>query len=191
MPVFLGLYPQLALDLQLDDRFVDVVAEGFDCAIRIAGHLPDSGLVAQALAKVPQVLVASPAYLDVAPPLRVPGDLPHHACMAHVQSGLPLEWPAVAPGQLPVPVTAHYRVNNSVMLRDALLAGQGVALTPYFVVADLLDNGQLQEVLPEHRLPDLTVFGVVPQARYLPRKVQAFMDFMARELADSGRMHES
>jgi DNA-binding transcriptional LysR family regulator len=72
-----------------------------------------------------------------------------------------------------------------VMLRDALLAGQGLALTPHFVVADLLASGQLREVLPAYRLPDLTIFGVMPHSRYLPRKVRIFLDFMAEEMTAS------
>jgi len=183
MPVFMATYPHITLDLSLNDSFVDLVAQGFDCAIRIAARLPDSGLVARPLGHTAQVLVAAPAYLDMAPPLRSPQDLADHACMAYTQTTQPLEWPPTVPGQAPVAVSAHYRVNNSVMLRDALLAGQGLALTPHFVVADLLANGQLQEVLSAHRLPGLTVFGVVPQSRYLPRKVRAFLDFMAAEMA--------
>lgn len=183
MPVFMATYPHITLDLSLNDSFVDLVAQGFDCAIRIAGRLPDSGLVARPLGHTAQVLVAAHAYLDIAPPLHSPQDLADHACMVYTQTSQPLEWPAASPGQAPVVVSAHYRVNNSVMLRDALLAGQGLALTPHFVVADLLASGQLQEVLSAHRLPGLTVYGVVPQSRYLPRKVRAFLDFMADEMA--------
>ncbi len=183
MPVFMATYPHITLDLSLNDSFVDLVAQGYDCAIRIAARLPDSGLVARPLGHTAQVLVAAPAYLDMAPPLRSPQDLADHACMVYTQTNQPLEWPATSPGQAPVTVSAHYRVNNSVMLRDALLAGQGLALTPHFVVADLLASGQLQEVLFAHRLPGLTVYGVVPQSRYLPRKVRAFLDFMAEEMA--------
>jgi DNA-binding transcriptional LysR family regulator len=185
MPVFMAAHPHITLDLSLSDSFVDLVALGFDCAIRIASNLPDSGLVARTLGQTAQVLVAAPAYLDVAPPLHNPQDLVSHACMVYTQTTQPLEWPATFPGQTAVKINAHYRVNNSVMLRDALLAGQGLALTPHFVVADLLASGQLLEVLPAYRLPDLTVFGVVPHSRYLPRKVRIFLDFMADEMAAS------
>jgi DNA-binding transcriptional LysR family regulator len=185
MPVFMAAHPQITLELSLSDSFVDLVAQGFDCAIRIAEHLPDSGLVARALGQTGQVLVAAQKYLDVAPPLQSPQDLVDHACMVYTQTSQPLEWPATPAGQAPVVVNAHYRVNNSVMLRDALLAGHGLALTPQFVVADLLASGQLQELLPAYRLPDLTVFGVVPQSRYVPRKVRVFLDFMAKEMAST------
>lgn len=183
MPVFMNAHPHITLDLSLNDSFVDLVAQGFDCAIRIAAHLPDSGLVARPLGHTAQVLVAAPAYLDIAPPLHSPRDLVDHACMVYTQTAQPLAWPSAVPGQAPVVVSAHYRVNNSVMLRDALLAGQGLALTPRFVVHDLLASGQLRELLPAHRLEDLTVFGVVPQSRYLPRKVRVFLDFISQEMA--------
>jgi DNA-binding transcriptional LysR family regulator len=185
MPVFMAAHPQITLELSLSDSFVDLVAQGFDCAIRIAAHQPDSGLVARALGQTGQVLVAAQKYLDVAPPLHSPKDLVDHACMVYTQTSQPLEWPATPAGQAPVVVNAHYRVNNSVMLRDALLAGHGLALTPHFVVADLLASGQLQELLPAYRLPDLTVFGVVPQSRYVPRKVRVFLDFMAKEMVST------
>ncbi|MDZ7919846.1 LysR family transcriptional regulator [Rhodoferax sp.] len=185
MPRFMDLHPQITLDLSLNDSFVDLVAQGFDAAVRITQQLPDSGLVARPLGTVSRVAVAAPHYLAVAPPLDTPDDVAFHACLLYTQTPQPFEWPATVPGRSPVAVTGHYRVNNSVMLRDALVAGQGVALTPRFVVDDLLRRGALVEVLADHRLTDLTAFGVVPQPRYLPRKVRAFFEFLESEMAAS------
>ena len=186
VPAFMQAHPQLTLDLDLNDRYVDLVAEGMDCAIRIATALPDSSLVARPLGEVQRVLVAAPSYLISAPPLVTPEDLPHHACLIYTQTDSPGAWPLRGtPHGAPVQVQGHLRVNNSVMLREALLAGQGVTLTPRFVVHDLLASGVLAELLPTHRPPNLRIYGVVAQQRHLPRKVQVFLDFVAQQVAAS------
>ena len=186
VPAFMQAHPQLTLDLELNDRYVDLVAEGMDCAIRIATTLPDSSLVARPLGEVQRVLVAAPGYLASAPRLATPEDLLHHACLIYTQTDSPGAWPLRGtPGGEPVQVQGHLRVNNSVMLREALLAGQGVTLTPRFVVHDLLASGALTELLPTHRPPNLRIYGVVAQQRHLPRKVQVFLDFVAQQVAAS------
>lgn len=81
--------------------------------------------------------------------------------------------------------TWPHAVKTPIRLREALLAGQGVTLTPRFVVHDLLASGQLQELLPQHRAPDLRIHGVVAQPRYTPRKVQVFLDYLAQQIAVS------
>lgn len=189
VPVFLQAHPQLTLDLDLNDRYVDLVAEGMDCAIRIATTLPDSTLVAHPLGQVQRVLVAAPGYLASAPPLATPEDLLHHACLIYTQTDSPGAWPLRGtPGGTPLQVQGRLRVNNSVMLREALLAGQGVTLTPRFVVHDLLASGALVELLPTHRPAPLRIFGVVAQQRHLPRKIHVFLDFVARQLNGSTEM---
>lgn len=184
MPTFMAAYPQLTLDLSLSDHFVDLVADGFDCAIRITTQLADSTLVARCLGEVQRVLVASPQYLANAPALQKPQDLQHHACLIYTQTPAPGEWPLKGTANAsPVVVNGRYRVNSSVMLRDALLAGQGLTLTPRFVVHDLLASGQLLELLPSHRPKNLQVYGVVANPRYASRKVKAFFDFLALQMA--------
>lgn len=181
LPAFVHRHPLIEMDLTLNDRYVDIVQEGFDCAIRIATHLPDSTLVARRLGSVQRVLVAAPAYLELAPPLERPQDLTHHACLVYSQDGSPAEWPLK--GAAPLRPGGHCRVNNSVMLRDLLLAGLGVTLTPDFVVADLLASGRLVELLPAHRPDAHGVFGVVAHPRHVSAKVAAFLDFVASQLA--------
>jgi DNA-binding transcriptional LysR family regulator len=181
LPAFIRDYPQLELDMVLNDRYVDIVQEGFDCAIRIATRLPDSNLVARRLGTVQRMLVAATSYLEVAPPLRRPQDLSDHACLVYSQDGGPAEWPLR--GAAPSLVNGSFRANNSVMLRELLLAGLGVTLTPDFVVADLLTSGQVVELLPGHRPAAHDVFGVVAHQRHVPRKVTAFLDFVGSQLA--------
>jgi len=177
LPRFIAAWPRLELDLVLNDRFVDLVQEGFDCAIRISAALPDSTLVARPLGRMRQLLVGSRAYLDQAPPLDEPGDLVSHACLLYSQTTAADEWP-VRLGPKPLRVHGICRVNNSVMLRDMLLAGLGLALTPEFVVADLVRSGALEELLPAFEPPPLVVHGVSANQKYQPHKVKAFFDFV-------------
>lgn len=189
LPDFLREHPQIELDLVLDDRHVDLVQEGFDCAIRIATQLPDSSLVARRLGSVARLLVAAPAYLELAPPLVTPRDLDRHACLVYSPDGSPVDWPLQ--GAEPVRTGGHVRVNHSVMLRELLLAGLGLTLTPDFVVADLLADGRLVELLPARRPPPHGVFGVVAHPRHVSRKVAAFLDFVALRLAPQPRQSAS
>jgi len=179
VPAFLALAPRVQLDLALNDRFVDLVQEGYDCAIRIAPELPDSSLVARRLGSVDRLLVAAPKYLKRAPALERPEDLKAHDCLIYTQTASPNEWPL---GGGTVEVSGSYLANSSVMLRDALVAGCGVTLTPRFVVDDLLESGAVVEVLREYRAPPHQVYGVIAQQRYVARKVRLFLDFVAGEI---------
>lgn len=181
LPAFMRAHPQIELDLALNDRHVDLIQEGFDCAIRIATHLPDSTLVARRLGSAQRLLVAAPSYLEVAPPLDQPRDLGAQACLVYSQEGGPVEWPLA--GAAPFRTSGYLRVNNSVMLRELLLAGMGVTLTPAFVVADLVASGELVELLPGHRPSAHGIFGVVAHPRHVSRKVAALLDFIGSQLA--------
>ena len=183
LPAFVRTHPQIELDLALNDRYVDIVHEGFDCAIRIAAQLPDSTLVARRLGNVQRLLVAAPAYLELAPPLATPQDLAAHACLVYARDGGPVEWPLH--GAAPLRIDGFCRVNNSVMLRELLLAGLGLTLTPDFVVADLVASGRLVELLPAQRPAPQVVYGVFPQARQLSSRVGAFLDFVAAQMASA------
>ncbi|MBL8350790.1 MAG: LysR family transcriptional regulator [Burkholderiaceae bacterium] len=186
LPAFVRAHPQIELDLALNDRYVDIVHEGFDCAIRIATQLPDSTLVARRLGSVQRLLVTAPAYLELAPPLATPQDLGAHACLVYTQDGGPVDWPLH--GAAPLRIDGFFRVNNSVMLRELLLAGLGLTLTPDFVVADLVAAGRLVEVLPAHRPAPHSVYGVFAPSRQLSRRVGAFLDFVAGQMASPATM---
>ena len=184
LPAFVEAHPALELDLVLNDRYVDLVQEGFDCAIRIATRLADSTLVARPLGVIERWLVAAPQYLESAPPLESPDDLESHVCLGYSPGGEPIEWPlqGYADGK-PLAVSTAFRANNSVMLRDLLLAGLGVTLTPAFVVQDLVQQGRLVQVLADHRPAPLTVWGVVANPRYVAHKVRAFLEFVQQRMS--------
>lgn len=186
LPDFLVRYPDLQLDLALNDRFVDLVAERYDCALRIGSELPDSALVVRRLGSVSRVLVASAAYLKAAPPLEVPGDLSAHNALLHALSRSGRAWPFRVNGRLvQVPVSGRLTVDNSVMLRETLLAGIGIAQTPQFVVQDLLDSGKLRALLPGYMPPALGIHGVTTQRRHVPLKTRLFLDFVEASLRPS------
>jgi DNA-binding transcriptional LysR family regulator len=187
LPDFLVRHPGLRLDLSLNDRFVDLVAERFDCALRIGAELPDSSLVARRLGRVPRVLVAAPRYLKRAPPLRTPADLAAHDALVYVLSAGGSQWPFVVGGRrVHIEVGGCLRVDNSVLLRETLLAGIGIAQTPHFVVQDLIEARRLEVLLPQHAPAPLGVHGVTTQRRHLPRKTEVFLDFIEAGLAASG-----
>ena len=180
LPDFLVRYPDVHQQLNLDDRHVDLVEGGYDCALRIAAQMPDSSLAARRLGDARRVLVAAPRYLLQAPALARPEDLTGHNCLTHAASSAAAIWTFSSPTEqaLAVEVSGSLRANNSVMLRQALLSGCGISLTPGFVVEDLLAAGQLEVVLPTYSPSPLVVYGVTPRRRYQPQKVKVFLDFI-------------
>lgn len=184
LPRFLERHPRLRVDLSLNDRLVDLVAEGFDCALRIATGLRDSTLHARTLGAVPRVLVAAPRYLRRAPPLRAPADLAAHNALEFSLSATGHVWPFLVDGRTQeVTVSGNLSVDNSVMLRAALVAGTGIALTPRFVVEDLLQSRRLVTRLDAYLPAPHRLFGVTVQRRHPPGKTRAFLDFVAAEMA--------
>lgn len=179
LPAFLEAYPELRVELSLNDRFVDLVEEGFDCAIRIASHLDDSALVTKPLGTVERLIVASPAYLARHGTPASPRDLAGHNCLLYSLSATSNNWPLTeGRAQAPIHVKGSLSVNNSVMLRQALLSGCGLTLAPRFVVADLLDAGHLVEVLAAFRPVPHQVYGVLANRKHLPHKVELFFEFV-------------
>lgn len=183
LPQFLERHPKLRVDLSLNDRQVDLVAEGFDCALRIATGLRDSTLHARTLGAVPRVLVAAPRYLRRAPPLRAPADLAAHNALEFSLSATGHAWPFLVDGRtVEVPVSGNLAVDNSVMLRAALVAGTGVALTPRFVVEDLLQSRRLVTRLDDCLPAPHRLYGVTVERRHLPAKTRALLDFVAEHM---------
>jgi DNA-binding transcriptional LysR family regulator len=188
LPAWLSLHPELALDLSLSDRFVRLVEEGFDLAIRIAGRLQDSTLIATAIATTQMLVCGAPAYLARAGRPRHPRDLARHACLAYASSAgsaRPSWTFARGDRSTTVPIAPRLQVDNSILLRDALRAGFGLALMPSFVVADDLRAGSLVQVLPAYQVEPLTIHAVYPAARHLLHKTRAFVEFLRQAFADA------
>ena len=184
MPAFLARYTEIRVDLALNDRHVDVVAEGFDLAIR-AQQLPDSGLVARKLFDNPMFLVASPEYLAQQGRPRKPAELAHHNCLVYSRLDSINHWHFTRRGRdYPVTVTGSLQCDNGDTLLEAAVAGLGMIVLPHWMIHLQLASGQLEIVMDDYRPPPLPIHAVYPQRRHLPLKVRCFVDFIADEFAD-------
>ena len=174
-------HPAVGLDLKLDDRFVNLVEEGIDVAVRI-GVLTDSSLVARKIATTRSVVCASPAYLAEHGAPETPEDLATHNCLLYSYLSTANVWRFTAPDgrEVPVAVTGNLRVNNGMVNTEAALAGMGIVMTPTFYVGDLIRTGKLRRVLEGYTLPELGIHAVYPQRAHVPPKVRVFVDFLAR-----------
>jgi len=170
IPKLLQRYPKLQIDLVMDDRKVDLVAGGFDVAIR-AGNLPASTLIARKLAPVRQVLCASPDYIDRYDRPGTPAELSGHNCVLYSYSSDAGEWTLIGEsGPETVTVSGSYQVNNSEALLEALREGIGIGRLPTFVAGPDLKTGRLVKLFESYRLPDFTLYAVFPERQYLPAK---------------------
>jgi len=179
MADFARAYPEITLDVRLDDRFVNLVEDGFDVAVRI-GALTDSSLVARKVATTRAVACASPGYLAEHGEPESPEDLASHNCL--VYSYLADVWRFTAPDgrEIPVAVKGSLRINNGIVLAEAAVAGHGILVTPSFYVAPLLRSGRLRQILSRYKLKELGIHAVYPQRGHVPPKVRAFVDFLAQ-----------
>lgn len=180
IPDFLARCPEVEIDLTLNDRFVDLVDEGFDMAVRI-GQLIESSLVARRLAPLRRVVCASPAYLAARGIPTTPDDVAGHECLCYSNMSAGNEWKFVDRDGRPWPVEikGRLRINNGDAIRVAALNGLGLACLPSFIVGEDLRAGTLVPVLTEAMHQDGAVFAVYPHARLLSPKVRVFIDFLA------------
>ncbi|MEQ9683814.1 MAG: LysR family transcriptional regulator, partial [Rhodospirillales bacterium] len=184
LPDFMAAYPEISLDVTLDDRVVNVVDEGYDVVIRIT-ELPDSSLIARRLAPFRIATCASPAYWDAHGRPKHPADLRNHACLLYSYLSNLNEWRYRGPdGPFAVRVDGPMRGNNGDLLRAAAVAGLGIVRSPTFIVGCHLVEGRLEQVLAEFEDDDRGIYAVYPHNRHLSAKVRAFVDFMAKRFAD-------
>ncbi|MFN4125017.1 LysR family transcriptional regulator [Pannonibacter indicus] len=176
---FLEANPDLYVSLDLSDEFVDIVGDGYDLAIRIA-ELSDSSLVARRLAPVHRVLCASPSYIERhGEPKSIDDLVENHVRVAAAAQD---PWRLMGPRGLEfVKTDAPLRTNSSEVVREAVLAGVGIALRSTWDVGPELREGKLQIVLPQYRASkDVGLHAVYPTRRFLPAKVRVFIDFLAQ-----------
>ena len=180
---FLKRYPDIQLQMQMDDKTTDLIAGGFDLAIRI-GELPDSSLIARKIAPCVSVICASPAYLAQHGLPIVPSELTQHNCLfySYFQDGV--EWSFLSPdGMQRIQPKGNYQVNNSDAIHLACLDGLGIANLPRFIVESDLQAGRLQTILADFPLPEHGIYAVYPQRKYLPTKVTVLIEFLMEFLA--------
>jgi DNA-binding transcriptional LysR family regulator len=177
---FISRYPEVEIDVTLNDRFVDLVEEGFDIAVRI-GNLEDSSLVARKLAPIRRAICASPNYLKARGTPASPENLKAHDCLCNSNLPAGREWRFVSADGKPftVEVKGPLTANNGDALKVAALKGLGFAHLPTFIVGSDLQAGALVTVLDKFIPQDLTLNAVYPHSRHLSPKVRAFVDFLA------------
>lgn len=180
IPDFLALYPNIKIDITMNDRFVDLVDERFDLGIRI-GRLSDSSLVARKLAPMKRIVCASPAYLAKHGTPQSPDDLKYHTCLCYSNLTLSDEWRFVTKQKKPwhVEVKGCLHANNGDILRVAALKGTGIAYLPSFIIGADLQAATLVSVLADYTPQDAAIYAVYPHSRHLSPKVRAFIDFLA------------
>ena len=184
IPAYLRQHPQVQISLNLADRFIDVVDEGFDLVIRIA-ELEDSSLIARRLAPCRRLLCASPDYLEQNGTPLVPQDLAIHHCLVYSNQLKPDTWNLQGPsGVESVKVNGPICADNGDILRAAAVAGLGVTLLPTFIVGPDLEAGRLRQLLANYCPPEISIYAVFPSRRYLSAKVRSFVDFMATYFGD-------
>ena len=182
---FMQRHPEVVVELELNDRMVDLIGEGYDMAVRI-GALADSSLVARRIAAVPLITCASSDYLRRRGTPSTPGELASHACLTYGRARRG-EWTFRVEGRVrKVSVSGPMRANNGEMLRDAAMAGLGIVSLPDFIVAAALADRRLVPVLDKFRPEDINVYVVYPQHRQSSLLVRAFSDFLAERFSATG-----
>lgn len=181
IPDFLRRYPELSVQMVMNDRVVDLAEEGYDVAIRMTSE-PAANSVARRLAPIRWTVCASPRYLKLHRAPQSPDELAQHNCLFYSFLEASSDWrfKSEAGGEVAVRVTGNYTVSNSEALREAVLRGLGIALLPTFTVGGDIQSGALNALLPGY-VPYGTfgtdVYAVYLPTRYLSPKVRAFVDF--------------
>ncbi|AFY36636.1 transcriptional regulator, LysR family [[Leptolyngbya] sp. PCC 7376] len=178
---FMQQYPQLQVQLTLEDRFVDAIAEGFDLLIRVAEPTESASLISHELFQTQLLLVASPEYLRRSPTIKTPADLKEQNCLLYGYQKSKSQWQI---GEESVTVSGSFCANNGEALAIAATKGLGIALLPCFIVDSYLQSGALERVLPDYCQKVLTVSVLYPINRHLSTKVKLFTEFLREQFSE-------
>jgi DNA-binding transcriptional LysR family regulator len=181
---FMARYPELRIELILNDRFIDPLEEGVDVTVRI-GSLSDSSLIARRLAPARLALVASPEYIARHGAPSEPENLAAHACLAYGHMAAAQRW-TLQRGDATVSVAVNSRLcsNNGDVLREAALKGNGITNLPTFLIGPDIAAGKLQIVLPATPPAPLAIYAIYAPNRYLAAKSRVFIDFLVERFGD-------
>ena len=183
---FLERYPKISLDVDLNDRIVNLVDEGYDLAIRIA-DLPSSSLIGRTLASTRMVLCASPTYLHTHGTPGSLDELRNHRIISYTYLLSGDEWEFIGPDGATDRVRVHPRLhtNSGDTCRAAALAHQGIVYQPSFLVSSDLQAGRLVELLPDYKGRVVGIYAVYPSRDYLPMKTRLLIDYLTSAFARS------
>jgi DNA-binding transcriptional LysR family regulator len=185
IPDFMEKYPQLQIQLILNDQLIDPVHDGFDVTLRIADP-PSSSLIARKIVPAQRVICAAPSYLERHGTPAHPSDLRAHACLSYGHLATGNQWKLTGPdGDHWIQAPWTLCTNNAEVLRDAAVKGRGIALLPTFIAGADLRSGALRSILAKYKAPELALYAVYAPTRHLSVKVRVFIDFLVERF--SGR----
>lgn len=177
---FMDQHPEVAVELVLNDHYIDLMEQGVDIAIRGGAALADSSFRSRKLTDLKRILCASPTYLAKSAPLVTPEDLNRHQCLIYSLSSSARRWRFRKQHQhLDIELPAgHYVVNNSLALAQTAKLGHGIALLPEYFVRQAIAQGELQHVLTDWQAEDHSLYVIYPYHKEQSQKIRAFIDFM-------------
>jgi DNA-binding transcriptional LysR family regulator len=178
LPDFLARYPEVRIDMEIKDRFVDLADERFDVAIRITKE-PGPNLVARRLATVKRQICATPGYFKRHGVPKTPKDLETHNCLTYTYFNPQDPWRLRGPdGDISVAASGNLRLNDDEALSEAVLKGLGIALLPTFIIGKDLQAGRLRAILSDYIPLERHIFAVYLPTRHVSPKLRAFIDFL-------------
>ncbi|WP_417618625.1 LysR family transcriptional regulator [Oceanisphaera sp.] len=177
---YMALYPDVHVELVLNDRVVDAIEEGFDVTVRVGTSQATTSLVTRELATARRVLCASPDYLEQWGEPLTPADLNVHRCLHYGYLGSGSKWRLRGPeGEQAFAIQCVMSSNNAEPLRDAAIHHQGIALLPTFIAGEALQSGLLRTILVDYPPTDITLSALYPRHRHLSTKVQLLIDLLS------------
>ncbi|MGO4745780.1 LysR family transcriptional regulator [Serratia quinivorans] len=180
---YLKRHPQVAVDLQMNNRTVNLVEERIDLALRITNEL-DPNLIARPLSSCASVVCASPAYLAAHGTPRHPQDLALHNCLTYSYFGKSL-WHFDLQGvKSAVAVSGNLSANESLVLMAGTVKGTGISMQPYYSAAPLLASGELIELMPDYRPQSMGIYGIYTSRRQMPATLRTMLDFLVEWFAN-------
>ena len=184
---FLHSYPDITVNMVLNNRYVELISEGFDLAIRV-GELEDSSLRARKLCEPHKRMLAAPAYFDQYGQPQKIDDLNEHKLLHYSNQASGNVWKVTAPSgeKRQVRTAGSLTVNDGQSLRNAASGGLGIAYLPSFLFAEPMRHGQLVDAIPELPMEVQGIYAIYPPGRYTQPKVRAFIDFLVDQFRDKG-----
>lgn len=177
---FLKCYPNIQLKLNMSDRFVDLVESGVDLAIRI-GQVQDTSLKVQRVGMTRRVAIAANSYLEQRSEPKIPADLAQHNCIVYQPLGTEWTFQNKTGHSTIVKVSGNFQTDNSVAIREAVLSGIGIAVSPIWLFGNLTQSPQLRILLQAYQPPPLPIQVVYRRGRFIPAKVRCFIDYLSDE----------
>ncbi len=176
---FMARHRNLKIQLTLEDRFVDVVAEGYDLVIRIANPQDSPSLIVRQIAKCDRLVCAAPSYLERRGIPQHPTELKHHSCLHYGYLATGDRWKfCKETEEYEISIAGALCSNNGEVLRDAAVKGLGIVILPTFIIERELQQGKLQPILSDYHPPELSLCAIYPVNRHLSLKVQLFIQFL-------------